>query len=332
MIPDTILYKYQKPCYWYFTSKKDNKLKKKSSMRMTNENISDRFTKKISPSGIVAYYIYKKNCSLSKYETDNQKIYENPLFNFKDNDIMKEKDGSYTVEYFDLHKFNDFIQKKITYEDGILQKFEDPKGDYNFTVRLQWSPKICLLEKKTCLRRINDNRYNVYERAVTYDGEEFQIKTEPIKGNHLPDRIEKIANSIVSHISNITLERIKIIRMILNFKITNNDNILFLWCSSLRIENNSEKKKDFQEIIRELDVNKIKISPPESVNLFKFSSTGKPIIPYKDSLCLNCDLLVEFNRLYEISYGIMIESHDNRKRDIKFFKNFENVNMSKYFL
>lgn len=327
MIPHTILYKYQKPCYWYFTSKKDNKLKKKSSMRLTNEHITEVFTKKISSSGIVATYIYKKNSTISKYETDKEKIYQNPFFNVKE--IENNKEGSHVIEYFDINKFLDFISRRVIYEDGILQKFEEPRGDYNFTVRLTWSPKICIFEKKTCLKKLYDNRYNLYERAVTYDGEEFQVRTEPIKGTHLPDRVEKIANSIVNHVSNITLERIKIIRMILNFKITKNDNILFLWCSSLRVENNSEKKKEVQETIKEYDINKIKLNAPDCVNLFKFSNTGKPIRPYKDSLCLNCDLFVESHNLYEISYTILIESHDNRKRDMKFFKNFEKVNMSK---
>jgi hypothetical protein len=76
----------------------------------------------------------------------------------------------------------------------------------------------------------------LYERAVTYDGEEFQTSIEPIKGNNLPDRLEKIANSIAGHVSNVTLERIKVARMVLNLKITKSDTIVLLWCSSLRLD------------------------------------------------------------------------------------------------
>lgn len=83
---------------------------------------------------------------------------------------------------------------------------------------------------------IFDKRYNIYERAVTYDGEEFHTTLEPIKGNNLPDRLEKIANSIASHVSNVTLERIRVARMVLNLKITANDTITLLWCSSLRLD------------------------------------------------------------------------------------------------
>ncbi len=95
---------------------------------------------------------------------------------------------------------------------------------------------MCLFEKKINNKLIYDKRYNIYERAVTYDGEEFHTTLEPIKGNNLPDRLEKIANSVASHVSNVTLERIRVARMVLNLKITSNDTITLLWCSSLRLD------------------------------------------------------------------------------------------------
>ena len=122
---------------------------------------------------------------------------------------------------------------------------------------------------------------------MTYDGEEFQTRTEPLKGNNLPERIEKIGLNIVNHVSNITLEKIKIVRMILNFKIDKRDRIIFLWCSSLRIEKGSttvvpprlnlgmkqgsgednpwlnRRKNTEQQHIKEIDNEKIKLRPPD---------------------------------------------------------------------
>jgi hypothetical protein len=137
--------------------------------------------------------------------------------------------------------------------------------------------------------------------------------------------------SIASHISNITLERIKIVRMILNFKITKNDQIMFLWCSSLRIENNLDKKQQNNNNLdqyKECDINKIKMTVPDTINIFKFSTKNKPIKPLKDSNCLNCDRNLESYRLYEISFKALIESHENRKRDKSFFMLFNNFNMT----
>jgi hypothetical protein len=261
------------------------------------------------------------------------------------NESTNKKNEAYIIEYFDRKKFNDFLDKKIVYDDGILQKFEDPKGEYNITYRLTWSPKLSLFEKCTNLRKIDDKHFDIYERAVTYDGEEFQTKTEPIKGNHIPQRIEKIGLNIVNHVSNITLEKIKIIRLILNFKIDRKDQIIFLWCSSLRILNTSnmfnprmlsmkERAKNDQnffrkqQTVKEIDNEKIKLRPPDYINLFKYSVSGKPILPQKESVCLNCGQKVENYRLYEISFKTIIEGHDNRKRDKQYYSIFNKINMT----
>ena len=211
---------------------------------------------------------------------------------------------------------------------------------------MTWSPKLCLFEKCTNLKKINDIHYDIYERAVTYDGEEFQTRTEPLKGNNLPERIEKIGLNIVNHVSNITLEKIKIIRMILNFKIDKRDRIIFLWCSSLRIEKKTttsvpqrlnivggdntwlNRRKYIEPRIKEIDNEKIKLRPPDSVNIFKYSISGKPIQPKKESICLNCGQKVENYRLYEIKFKTIIEGHDNRKRDKQYYNIFNKINMT----
>ena len=384
-IPQTILYKYQKPCYWYFTSVIDHKLKKKNASKLNKENIKQVFLKYISKSGIVAYYIYKKIGVASKYESDKptfekimkslvkEKDYEtskNNKYNYDNYETVSyifynkikflyyqngkndKNNESYIIEYFDIDRFNDFLNKNIVYDDGILQKFEDPKGEHNITYRLTWSPKLCLFEKCTNLKKIHDKHFDIYERAVTYDGEEFQTRTEPLKGNNLPERIEKIGLNIVNHVSNITLEKIKIVRMILNFKIDKRDRIIFLWCSSLRIEKGSttvvpprlnlgmkqgsgednpwlnRRKNTEQQHIKEIDNEKIKLRPPDSVNIFKYSISGKPIQPKKESTCLNCGQKVENYRLYEINFKTIIEGHDNRKRDKQYYSIFNKINMT----
>jgi hypothetical protein len=328
IIPHTILYKYQKPCYWYFTSIKDGKLKKKTSGKVNSYHIREVFTKHISNSGIIAYYIYKKNKIQSKYESDKPN-YEKRMKNLFDKDIDEDNKSGYIMEYFDLKKFDEFLKNKFNFEDGILQKFEDPKGDYNITYRLNWSPKLCLFEKCTNIKKINDKKYDIYERAVTYDGEEFHTKTEPLKGSNLPDRIEKIGTSIANHVSNITLEKIKIVRMILNFKIDKKDRVLFLWCSSLRIDNKLDKRiNNDNKRVKEVDINKINIRSPENINLFKYSINGKPIKPHKDAICINCGQKIESYRLYEISFKNLIESHENRKRDENLFEIYDKINMT----
>ena len=125
IIPHTILYKYQKPCYWYFTSIKDGKLKKKTSGKVNSYHIREVFTKHISNSGIIAYYIYKKNKIQSKYESDKPN-YEKRMKNLFDKDIDEDNKSGYIMEYFDLKKFDEFLKNKFT-----LQIFEEMKVYYN---------------------------------------------------------------------------------------------------------------------------------------------------------------------------------------------------------
>ena len=370
-ISHTILYKYNKPYYWYFTSVVDHKLKKKNLINLNKDHIKKVFLKNVSESGIVCYFIYEKMNKSSKYESDkptyetimkkimgnfdNIKSKEenkndkrikssNPNKRYIKKDKIKLDNKNYIIEYYDENHFIDFLNNKIKHDEGILQKFIDPKGEYNTIYRITWSPKLSLFEKCSNLRKLNDKHFDIYERAVTYDGEEFQSKIEPLKGRLLPERMQQIALNIAEHVSNITLEKIKIIRMILNFKVDKKDRIIFLWCSSLRIDQGQRKKnlinvdnKSLSKInndkasetrIKSVDESKIKLFPPDNINLFKYSIVGKPIQPHKEAYCLNCGLNVENYRLYEISFKHLIESHENLKRDKQFFPLYQNLNMT----
>ena len=380
-IPHTVLYKYRRPLYWYFTSIIDHKIKKKNSDKLNIEHIKEAFLKNISKSGIVCYFIYQKKSILSKYESDKptfEKTMKSILDNIDNSNIKSKYQSSniknlkvessmingynvktnlkkdeyiinskkYIIEYFDKEQFIEFLNNKPKFEEGILQKFEDPKGEYNTVYRITWSPKLSLFEKCSNLKKLNDKHYDIYERAVTYDGEEFQTKKEPVKGSHLPKEMQNLAMKIVDHVSNITLEKIKIIRMILNFKIDKRDRIIFLWCSSLRIDSNQRNKnlynkrnnsysgKDtnknniLETRIKSVDESKIKLNHPDDINIFKYSILGKPIQPHKESYCLNCGLSVENYKLYEISFKHLIEGHENLKRDSQYFPVYEKINMT----
>jgi hypothetical protein len=59
-IPDTVVYKYSQPLFWFFTSQ-NGLILKKEKVKLNREKIETEFLKNVGPSGIVAYYIYNKN-------------------------------------------------------------------------------------------------------------------------------------------------------------------------------------------------------------------------------------------------------------------------------
>lgn len=55
-IPDTILYKYGKPVFWYYSTK--DGVKRKKPENITNTNILNFFIKEDKKIGVVAVYLY----------------------------------------------------------------------------------------------------------------------------------------------------------------------------------------------------------------------------------------------------------------------------------
>lgn len=56
-LPDTVVYRYYQPYFWYFTSK-DGSLKRKNKASVTNAKIEEAFlSKKATGSDVVAFYI-----------------------------------------------------------------------------------------------------------------------------------------------------------------------------------------------------------------------------------------------------------------------------------
>lgn len=57
-IPDTIIYRFRQPAFWFFTAK-DGSIKKKSKYNVVNARIEEDFVRKSAGMDIVAYYIAK---------------------------------------------------------------------------------------------------------------------------------------------------------------------------------------------------------------------------------------------------------------------------------
>lgn len=55
-LPDTVVYRYRQPAYWFFTAR-DGSIKKKSKFNVVNVRIEEEFLRKSFGSDIVAVYI-----------------------------------------------------------------------------------------------------------------------------------------------------------------------------------------------------------------------------------------------------------------------------------
>jgi hypothetical protein len=224
-VPHTVIFKLSQPSAWYFTSLRSSKIKKKSRANLTNAQIEHEFTKKKSPTDIVAVYIYQPDAVASTGTLGASAM-------------STAEPARTTIEYFDAAALREFLYKRDKPHGGMLQKFILPKGARNATVRAIWSPKICLLERAVNRRNVYDKRFGVYERGVTFDGPaDAYSAPEPVRGAALPGEVQMLCEAVVDHVTRVTYHKYRISRMVMHLKTDADDRLWLLWCSSLRLLN-----------------------------------------------------------------------------------------------
>lgn len=212
-IPDTIIVRYGQPTNWYFTAS-NGRIKRKNRQNLMNARIEEVFTKNILGYDVIAVFVN--------------------MYNEPDPDTGLVPPS--TVEFLDAEGLSNFLynRPKET-SNGILQKFIEPKGTKNEMIRAVWSPKICLLEKAINIHHLHDHRYGLYERCVTLEGPEYYVKSAPLRGPVLAGQIQKICESIVTHISEVTFAQKEVTRLVINFRVDSRDKIWLLYTSSIRL-------------------------------------------------------------------------------------------------
>lgn len=55
-------------------------------------------------------------------------------------------------------------------------------------IKAVWAPQMCVFSRRVNLNKLNDIRYDVYERAITFDGPDFYSKG----GNNSTTILKKI--------------------------------------------------------------------------------------------------------------------------------------------
>ena len=206
-IPDTVVLKYGQPVAWYFTSV-DGTIKRKSKVNLTFARIQELFTARPSRSGIAATYTY----------------------NDRQSGLIK-----CVIEHLDAPGLANLLaQPALRRPDGVLQRWVDPAGERNLTIRALWSPKITIAEKIVNTKNLFDRKLGVNERAATFE-DERNCQAEPIKGERIISQVDSLARAVVDHISRLTHGKIKISRLALTLK-QGNGSLWLLFVTGSRVQ------------------------------------------------------------------------------------------------
>lgn len=212
-IPDTIVFDHNFPRGWYTSDLKAKEISKKQGKELDAASIAAGFCKPINPNVmIVASYM----CS---YEMETE---------------HGETEMCTQVEFFNEETLKEFVARKEKRE-GILQRFMPPKGHRNSVIQAVWSPRVCIVQRRTNVGSISDKvqaEKDPYNIAVTYEGPSH-FSEEGSCAAHTTIDIKNICSNIVSHFY--ATEHKYITRMVLYFKVDEKDQVWLLWCGSLRV-------------------------------------------------------------------------------------------------
>jgi hypothetical protein len=292
-IPDTVIFKYGQPVTWYFTDSK-GKIKKKNRNNLLNARIEDSFTKNVLGYDVIATFISFGSSPPPGAESS----------------LNQEQTAANTIEYLDRKEFQKFLYERFESNSGILQRFIEPKGTKNETIRAIWSPKICLLERAENIYQLHDHRYGLYERCVTYEGPEFYCTSAPLRGPVLAGQVQRTCESIVAHISEVTFSQSKVSRIVLNFKVDSRDKVWLLYSTSIRCSTPPTVFGN-DPISNPLLVNIDNVlSLPSTVYLNPNRSYDK-IKPKREIQCLSCGTKTLEDLRHPMQYKTIIKHYEH---------------------
>jgi len=215
-VPDTVIFRHGMPSNWYFTAS-NGRVKRKNRTNLISSRIEDVFTKHILGYDILATFI-----SFPEVQKEGSPVVAKPFS---------------VIQYLDRDGLYDFLYKTDKTRNGILQRFIEPKGTKNEVIRAIWSPKLCLLERAENIYQLHDQRYGLYERCVTFEGPEYYCVSSPLRGTVLAGQVQKVCETVVSHISEVTFATKQITRIVLNFKVDSRDKLWLMYTTSIRLGN-----------------------------------------------------------------------------------------------
>lgn len=213
-IPDTVVFEHNFPRGWYTTDMKANEVVRKQGKELDSNTIEQGFTQDLSPScPIAASYLCTTEMEAEKGE---------------------EGGVNTLVEVFNKDTLGTFLARK-TKPEGILQRFILPKGYQNSVIKAVWSPRVCMVQRRTNKYRIFDRKRaecDPFATTVTYDGPTFLSEEGSVSGN-IAVEVKRLCGNIVQHFY--YTEHKYITRMVLYFKVDQKDRLWLLWCGSLRV-------------------------------------------------------------------------------------------------
>ncbi|CBH10747.1 hypothetical protein, conserved [Trypanosoma brucei gambiense DAL972] len=212
-VPDTVVYEHNFPRGWYTTDVRGQEIVRRQGKDLDAATIELGFSREVAENfPIVATYL---------------SIHEEIL----DNGVTE---TTTRVQVLNKDDIGAFVARKNK-SNGILQRFVFPKGYHNSVIKVVWSPRIAMIQRRTNKYPIKDRKRaesDPFVVTVTYEGPEYLSEESGVSA-HVAFEVKNVCAEIIKHFFH--AEHKYITRMVLYFKSDGKDRLWFLWCGSLRV-------------------------------------------------------------------------------------------------
>eukprot|EP00933_Yihiella_yeosuensis_P036908 TRINITY_DN30748_c0_g1_i1.p1 TRINITY_DN30748_c0_g1~~TRINITY_DN30748_c0_g1_i1.p1 ORF type:complete len:553 (+),score=54.82 TRINITY_DN30748_c0_g1_i1:94-1752(+) len=175
-IPDTIVIVKGKPYAWYFISKKDGKLLRKSDNNLKMSGIEKKLCPE-APPGVNERATAHLPCAVWM-----------PMAT----QFPEARCHSPNAEFLSTASCQKFLGNLSYAHSGILQQFVDPHGVSNFLVRTVEFRRTTSLVMRTNRALLNSTRLNLFDRCATFEGWEGLSSLSSRYRNHRHPHMEDL--------------------------------------------------------------------------------------------------------------------------------------------
>jgi hypothetical protein len=244
LIPDTVVYRNRAPACWYFTSL-SGVIKRRRTEKCTTPHVLEAFKRRHPTDAAATFFgpvalgsvVYavgqvaaRERASLASYgsaltvATAQRPTAAAPRSAAVPSEAPVATGRILCTAEMDAYLLFDNASRA---DNGVLQQFALPKAAgaaplRNSVIRATWSPGLCLLEQRTCLRQLGDHKHaTVEDRALTYEAGELQpsAASEPVHSLPVLREAQRICEKIAGHIAAVTLRRCLVSRMAVHLKV-----------------------------------------------------------------------------------------------------------------
>lgn len=182
-------------------------------------------------------------------------------------------------------------------------------SNYLGLIQAQWTPKICLMETRKNINKLDDKQMSNINKCITFDGPLHMTSRQNL-GHLVQKQVRNCSNQIAEHISQVTLSNRRVKMMEIHWKLYDRQQLYFTYCTVLKL--GTFGKKIPQGIPRQDNFGLRK-----DTDFIFDSSIRRPALKFKHLICLNCEKDCIDAKFIKIKNDWIFKYYDKRKGILK---------------